>query len=59
MSKGKWRFSPSETKRAIRALEDAGLKVTQVRFGEDGLTVNTQTATQTTVIDGEATEVIL
>jgi hypothetical protein len=44
MSKGKWRFTTAEIKRLVRAIEESGLGVVQVRVDDVGVTVNTQPA---------------
>ncbi len=36
MSKNRWRFSPSEIKRLIKAVEASGKKVRQVEMACDG-----------------------
>ena len=45
MSKGRWRFTPAEVKRLIRAVEESELVVTQIRVDGAGITINTQSAT--------------
>jgi hypothetical protein len=45
VSKGRWRFTPTEVKRLIQAVEESELVVTQVRVDEAGITINTQPAT--------------
>jgi hypothetical protein len=35
MSKAKWRFAPSEVRRAITTVRDAGLTISSVKIGAD------------------------
>lgn len=42
MSQPKSRFTEVEARRLIRAALDAGLKVTEIRLGPDGLSVVTE-----------------
>jgi hypothetical protein len=36
MSRKKWRFAPTEVKRAIRLVKDTGLEINKVEIGADG-----------------------
>jgi hypothetical protein len=45
VSKGHWRFTSSEVKRLIKAVEESELVVTQIRVDGAGITLNTQPGT--------------
>jgi hypothetical protein len=40
MSRGRWKFTKREVKRAVKAVEDAGLTVASVEFTDHKLTVH-------------------